>query len=284
VPNYPFRTALGAVFLNFEPSGEAHLTVSSRPSIELPKPWSEAPIAVVVPTYNEADNLPRLARRLFALKLPHLRLIVVDDGSPDGTGDIADQLAAEVNEGRPGRMVVVHRKAKEGIGRAHLAGMAQALARDDQFIVQMDGDLSHQPETIPEMLGAMLATDSGLVIGSRYIASGSLSESWTLYRRLLSRGGSAYVNSILHLRIADTTGGFKLWRADALKSIDLARVRSSGFSFQIEMNYRAQQAGAKILEIPIHFDERFAGKSKITLGIQLEGLWVPFALRASRKR
>jgi dolichol-phosphate mannosyltransferase len=265
-------------------SGSSTLQFSSRTSIELPKPWSEVPIAVVVPTYNEAENLPRLAQRLFALKLPNIRLIVVDDSSPDGTGEIADQLAAEFNQAHPNRVVVLHRAVKNGIGRAHMAGMAEALARDDQFIVQMDGDLSHQPETIPEMLGAMLATDSGLVIGSRYIASGSLSETWDLYRRLLSRGGSKYVNSILHLRIADTTGGFKLWRADALKSIDLACVRSSGFSFQIEMNYRACSAGIKILEIPIHFDERFAGKSKITLGIQLEGLWVPFALRMAGKR
>jgi dolichol-phosphate mannosyltransferase len=268
--------------VNPEPSGSSTSSFS-RTSIELPKPWSEVPIAVVVPTYNEAENLPRLAQRLFALKLANLRLIVVDDSSPDGTGEIADQLAAEFNQAYPNRMVVLHRAVKDGIGRAHLAGMAQALALDDQFIVQMDGDLSHQPEAIPEMLGAMLATDSGLVIGSRYIASGSLSENWALHRRLLSRGGSTYVNSILHLRIADTTGGFKLWRAGALKSIDLACVRSSGFSFQIEMNYRAHSAGVKILEIPIHFDERFAGKSKITLGIQLEGLWVPFALRLARK-
>jgi dolichol-phosphate mannosyltransferase len=270
--------------VNPEPSGSSTPRFSPATSIELPRPWSEMPVAVVVPTYNEAENLPRLAQRLFALKLPNLRLIVVDDNSPDGTGEIADQLAAEFNQTQPGRMIVLHRAVKDGIGRAHLAGMAEALARDDRFIVQMDGDLSHQPETIPQMLGAMLATDAGLVIGSRYIASGSLSESWGLHRRLLSRGGSTYVNAILHLRIADTTGGFKLWRADALKSIDLACVRSSGFSFQIEMNYQAHSAGVKILEIPIHFDERFTGKSKITLGIQLEGLWVPFALRMARKR
>ena len=274
---------MGALFVNPEPSDGADLR-SPRPSIELPKPWSEVPIAVVVPTYNEAENLPHLARRLFALGLPNLRLIVVDDSSPDGTGEIAEQLAAEFSEARPDRMIVVHRAVKDGIGRAHLAGMAEALARDDQFIVQMDGDLSHQPETIPEMVGTMLATDAGLVIGSRYTASGSLSESWGLYRRLLSRGGSMYVNAILHLRIADTTGGFKLWRAGTLKSIDLACVRSSGFSFQIEMNYQAHRAGVKILEIPIHFDERFAGKSKITLRIQLEGLWVSFILRVSSKR
>jgi dolichol-phosphate mannosyltransferase len=236
----------------------------------------------VVPTYNEVDNLPRLAQRIFALKLPNLRLIVVDDNSPDGTGELADRLAAEANDLRPDRMLVLHRTAKEGIGRAYVAGMTEALAHDDQFIVQMDADLSHAPEVIPEMLGTMLATDSGLVLGSRYVASGSLSEKWGPHRRLLSRGGSLYVNSILHLRIADTTGGFKLWRADALKSIDLSRIRSAGFSFQIEMNFRAKQAGVKIVEIPIHFDERFSGRSKMTLAVQLEGLWVPFALRMYR--
>lgn len=255
----------------------------STPAIELPKPWSDAPVVVVVPTYNEAGNLPDLVRRVFALKLTNLRLIVVDDNSPDGTGRIADELAAEINEHRPDAMSVIHRQGKEGIGRAYLTGMAGALAGDAQFVVQMDADLSHQPESIPAMLGAMLATDAGLVIGSRYIASGSLSEDWGLYRRMLSRGGSLYVNSILHMRIADTTGGFKVWRADALKSIDLAHVRNMGFAFQIEMNYRAQQAGVKVVEVPIHFDDRYTGSSKITLRIQLEGLWVPFSLRFGKR-
>ena len=256
---------------------------AGRPSVELPAPWSAHPIAVVVPTYNEAENLPVLVQRIFALGLPNLRLIVVDDNSPDGTGDIAERLAAGANNLRPDRMVVLHREVKDGIGRAYLEGMARALADDAQFVVQMDADLSHAPEVIPEMLGTMLATDAGLVIGSRYIASGSLSADWGLHRRLLSRGGSLYVNSILHLRIADTTGGFKMWRADALKSIDLSHVRSTGFSFQIEMNYRAKMAGVKIVEIPIHFHERFRGRSKITLAVQVEGLWVPFALRFSRR-
>lgn len=255
----------------------------STPATALPEPWSGAPVTVVVPTYNEAGNLPDLIRRIFALKLTNLRLLVVDDNSPDGTGRIAEELAAGLNEQHPETMSVIHRQRKEGIGRAYLTGMAEALARDAQFVVQMDADLSHQPEAIPAMLGAMLATDAGLVIGSRYISGGSLSEDWTLYRRLLSRGGSLYVNSILHTRIADTTGGFKVWRADALKSIDLAHVRNRGFAFQIEMNYRAQQAGVKIVEVPIHFDDRYTGSSKITLRIQLEGLWVPFSLRFGNK-
>jgi dolichol-phosphate mannosyltransferase len=254
-------------------------TEEAPPFVELPSPWSQVPVAVVVPTYNEAENLPKLARRIFSLKLSHLRLIVVDDNSPDGTGRIADELAAEYNAARADSMVVLHRQEKAGIGRAYLVGMKEAIARDDQFIVQMDADLSHQPESIPGMLGTALATDAGLVIGSRYIASGSLTQNWGLYRRLLSRGGSLYVNAITHMRIADTTGGFKVWRADALKSIDLAHVRSMGFSFQIEMNYRALEAGVKVVEVPIHFSDRYSGSSKITLGIQAEGLWVPFALK-----
>jgi dolichol-phosphate mannosyltransferase len=256
----------------------------AQQSVELPKPWSDSPVSVVVPTYNEVGNLPHLAERIFALALPNLRLIVVDDNSPDGTGDLADRLAIDTNRERPGRMVVVHRDAKDGIGRAHLAGMAVALARGDDFVVQMDADLSHPPEYIPEMLGTMLSTNAGLIIGSRYTASGSLSANWGLHRRMLSRGGSFYVNSILHLRIADTTGGFKLWHSNTLRSIGLENVRSSGFSFQIEMNHRAKEAGARIVEVPIHFDERLSGKSKITFAVQIEGLWVPLALRISKKR
>jgi dolichol-phosphate mannosyltransferase len=262
---------------------EAAAAAPGWAAVNLPAPWCDVPVAVVVPTYNEVDNLPLLAARVFALPLRRLRLIVVDDNSPDGTGRVADQLAEAANAERPDRMVVIHRTTKDGIGRAHLAGMVEAMARDDEYVVQMDADLSHPPEFIPQMLGSALSTDAGLVIGSRYVASGSLSRNWVLHRRLLSRGASAYVNAILRMRIADTTGGFKLWRVDALKSIELNEVRSTGFAFQIEMNYRAKQAGVRTLEVPIHFDERHSGKSKISLAIQLEGLWVPLALRWSRR-
>jgi len=254
-------------------------TTSAGKAVELPEQWSSVPIAVVVPTYNEAGNVPALAERIFALNLPNLRLIIVDDNSPDGTGDVAERIAAETNAARPAGMMVVHRKVKEGIGRAHIAGMKAALEQGDGYVVQMDGDLSHPPEFIPEFLGTMLSTRADLILGSRYIPGGSLSEKWGLHRRMLSRGGTIYVNAILHTRISDTTGGFKLWRAEALKSIDLDAIQSSGFSFQIEMNYRAQRKGLKIVEVPIHFDERFSGSSKINLAIQLEGLRVPFALR-----
>jgi dolichol-phosphate mannosyltransferase len=246
----------------------------------LPSPWAESRIAVVVPTYNEAANLPILAERVLGLPLPHLRLVIADDDSPDGTGAIADDLATDAGDDR---MVVLHRKAKEGIGRAHIAGMVESMARGADFVVQMDGDLSHQPETIPEMLGTMLSTDAGLVIGSRYVIGGSLSDQWGLHRRLLSRGGSAYVNAIMRLGIRDTTGGFKLWRREVLESIDLDHIRSDGFSFQIEMNHRCKQLGHKIVEIPIHFEERYAGSSKISLRIQLEALKLPWQLMFDRK-
>jgi dolichol-phosphate mannosyltransferase len=246
----------------------------------LPSPWAESRIAVVVPTYNEVANLPILAERVLGLPLPNLRLVIADDNSPDGTGALADELASDASGDR---MVVLHRKAKEGIGRAHMAGMVESMARGADFVVQMDGDLSHQPETIPEMLGTMLSTDAGLVIGSRYVIGGSLSDQWGLHRRLLSRGGSAYVNAIMRLGIRDTTGGFKLWRREVLEAIDLDHVRSDGFSFQIEMNHRCKQLGHKIVEIPIHFEERYAGSSKISLRIQLEALKLPWQLMFDKK-
>jgi dolichol-phosphate mannosyltransferase len=246
----------------------------------LPSPWAESRIAVVVPTYNEAANLPILAERVLGLPLPNLRLVIADDNSPDGTGALADELATGAGDDR---MVVLHRTAKEGIGRAHIAGMVESMARGADFIVQMDGDLSHQPETIPEMLGTMLSTDAGLVIGSRYVIGGSLSDQWGLHRRLLSRGGSAYVNAIMRLGIRDTTGGFKLWRRDVLEAIDLDHIRSDGFSFQIEMNHRCKLLGHKIVEIPIHFEERYAGSSKISLRIQLEALKLPWQLMFDKK-
>ncbi len=247
----------------------------------LPGEWAESRIAVVVPTYNEAENLPLLAERVLGLPLPNLRLIVVDDDSPDGTGRIADTLARTANEQRPERVTVLHRKVKDGLGRAHLAGMRASIAGGAQYVVQMDADLSHQPETIPELLGTALATDAGLVIGSRYVIGGSMSDQWGTHRKLLSRGGSTYVNLVLGLEIRDATGGFKLWRRDVLDSIGLDGVLSDGFSFQIEMNYRCKRLGYKIVEIPIHFAERYSGTSKINLGIQLEALTLPWRLRSS---
>jgi dolichol-phosphate mannosyltransferase len=251
------------------------LTTLPQVAKRLPDEWAETRIAVVVPTYNEATNLPILAERLLGLPLPNLRLVVVDDNSPDGTGQVADDLAAAV----PGRMAVLHRPGKAGLGRAYVAGMLESIAGGAEYVVQMDGDLSHQPETVPELLGTALATDAGLVIGSRYVIGGSLSSQWGLHRRILSRGGSTYVNLVLGLGIRDATGGFKLWRTDVLEAIGLDGVLSDGFSFQIEMNYRCERLGQKIVEIPIHFEERYSGSSKISLRIQFEALKVPWQLK-----
>jgi dolichol-phosphate mannosyltransferase len=245
----------------------------------LPPEWAEARVAVVVPTYNEVHNLPVLADRLLGLPLPNLRLIVVDDDSPDGTGRVADEIAT----GQPTRMTVLHREVKDGLGRAHIAGMRAAIAGGARYVVQMDGDLSHQPEAIPDLLGTALATDAGLVIGSRYVVGGSVADEWSTYRRWLSKGASAYVNLVLRLRIRDATGGFKLWRADVLESIGLDDVRSDGFSFQIEMNHRCLGLGYRTVEIPIHFAERHSGRSKISLAIQLEALALPWRLKLSPK-
>ncbi|WP_245642158.1 polyprenol monophosphomannose synthase [Nonomuraea candida] len=255
----------------------------AAPAWALPSPWREARVAVVVPTYNEAGNLGELAARVLALDLPNLRLVIVDDDSPDGTGALADDLAKRANEERAERMLVLHRQVKEGIGRAHLAGMRAALARGDEYIVQMDGDLSHRPEYIPHLLGTILATEAGVVIGSRYVVGGSLSTQWGRHRRLLSRFAGLYVNTILHLSVRDPTGGFKIWHRDVLESIDLDAIRSDGYSFQVEMNYRCKRLGRAIVEMPIHFEERNAGSSKISFAVQLESMLTPFALRFSRR-
>ncbi|MFC4118139.1 polyprenol monophosphomannose synthase [Nonomuraea zeae] len=249
----------------------------------LPSPWRETRVAVVVPTYNEAGNLGELAERIFALDLPNLRLIIADDDSPDGTGALADDLAKHANEERDERMVVLHRTVKEGIGRAHIAGMRAALERGDDYVVQMDGDLSHRPEYIPHLLGTILATQAGVVIGSRYVVGGSLSTQWGRHRRLLSRFAGLYVNTILNLGIRDPTGGFKIWHRDALEGIDLTAIRSDGYSFQVEMNHRCKQLGRSIVEMPIHFEERNAGSSKISLAVQFESMLTPFALRFRRR-
>lgn len=254
-------------------------------AVELPQEWSSQRLAVVIPTYNEADTLPVLVKRLFALPLSELMVIVADDNSPDGTGKIADDLAAAENsqDGNE-RMVVLHRPGKAGIGRAHAAGMVTALERGVDYVVQMDSDLSHPPEAIPGMLGTLLSTDAGVVIGSRYVNGGSLSNDWGRNRRFLSSFANFYVNTILGLRIRDATAGFKLWRAAVLSEIDLNGLRSDGYSFQVEMNYLCVQLGHHAVEVPIHFEERLAGASKLGFAAKFESMKMPFALRRQHHR
>ncbi|UXM91620.1 polyprenol monophosphomannose synthase [Paenarthrobacter sp. JL.01a] len=232
-------------------------------------------ITVVVPTYNERENLPVLVAQLQALAMPQLHVLVVDDNSPDGTGTVADQLAADSQ----GAVSVLHRKEKNGLGRAYVAGMTQALEVDADIIIQMDADLSHPVSTIPVMLDRISTSDAALVIGSRYVHGGSTAAEWPWHRKALSAWANFYVSVILGLKVKDATAGYKAWTASALRQIDVASIHSDGYSFQVEMNYRAARHGLTIVEVPIHFEERVEGASKMNLREQLESALTPWKLR-----
>ncbi|MER8103507.1 polyprenol monophosphomannose synthase [Kitasatospora sp. NPDC094016] len=236
-------------------------------------------VVVVVPTYNERENLPVLAGLLADLPVPGLHLLVVDDNSPDGTGEIADKLAAESG----GTVGVLHRTEKDGLGRAYLAGMARALDEDADVVVQMDADLSHPASAIPAMVEALLADDTAVVLGSRYVPGGSTAAEWPWHRKALSAWANLYVNTILGLGVRDATAGFKAWRSSTLRAIDLPTVQSSGYSFQVEMNYRVVQRGLTIREVPIRFEERIEGASKMSIGVQVESALAPWKLRLNRQ-
>lgn len=247
--------------------------------VNIPEPWRSAALTVVLPTYNEAANLSVIVATLFELPLTGLRILVADDNSPDGTGVIADKLAARYGKDR---LEVVHRPCKEGLGRAYVHGMTCAVQNGAEFVVQMDSDLSHDPIYLPQMLGTLLSTDADVIIGSRYVVGASVAREWSWYRRVLSGWANTYVRALLRLGIRDVTAGFKLWRTSALSGIDIASIRSNGYSFQVEMNYKAVRQGLKIVELPIHFAERFEGESKMSLKIQLESALMPFKLRYRR--
>jgi dolichol-phosphate mannosyltransferase len=248
--------------------------------VEIPDPWRSAKVTVVLPTYEEAANLPVITELLFALPLPGLRVMVVDDNSPDGTGDIAEELAAQHGQER---MVVVHRKGKEGLGRAYIDGMTRAIAGGADFVVQMDSDLSHRPEYLPGMIGTLYSTGADVVIGSRYVACASVGVEWPWHRKALSAFANFYVRQMLGLNVQDVTAGFKLWRVSALQVIELSQIRSTGYSFQVEMNYRAIKRNLKIVEVPIHFSDRLAGESKMNFMVQLESMLMPFELRRNTR-
>jgi dolichol-phosphate mannosyltransferase len=245
-------------------------------AVELPEPWRSAAVTVVLPTYNEAANLPVIAAELLGLPLNNLRILVADDNSPDGTGGIADELAERYGQDR---MTVVHRPGKQGLGRAYVDGMTRAVAAGAEFVVQMDSDLSHAPKYLPQMLGTLLSADADVVIGSRYVAGASLAAEWSWRRRALSGFANAYVRALLHLGIRDVTAGFKIWRNSALQTIGVESIRSNGYSFQVEMNYRSVRHGLKIVELPIHFADRREGDSKMNVWVQLESALMPFLLR-----
>jgi len=236
---------------------------------------------LILPTYNEADNLEALVRaalpRLAAATEPDgHRVLIVDDSSPDGTGAIADRLATELEA-----VEVLHRSAKDGLGRAYLAGFRRALGAGAELVLEMDSDFSHDPADIPRLLEA--TRDADLVLGSRYVEGGGI-VNWGLGRRLLSRGGSLYARMVLGVAVRDLTGGFKCFRRETLAALDLATVHAGGYGFQVELTYGALIAGFRVREIPIVFHERRAGASKMTGPIALEAVWKIPALRLRRAR
>ena len=224
---------------------------------------------VIVPTYNERDNLPPLVAKLLSLPVK-IDLLVVDDNSPDGTGQIADELASKHPQ-----VKVLHRSEKNGLGRAYCAGFAWALERDYEFIMEMDGDFSHNPDDIAKFLEA--AKDADLVIGSRY-CNGIRVINWPLHRLILSMGAGLYVRIITGMPFSDPTGGFKCFRRHALKSIDLDAVRSNGYSFQIELTHKLWRQGMQVVEVPIIFTDRFQGTSKISRKIVYEAVFMVWRL------
>lgn len=244
-------------------------------------------VFVVTPTYNEKENLPILVEKIFSLRIPDLRMIVVDDNSPDGTGRIADEL------GKKYPITVIHRSEKSGLGTAYVIAFKEILAviasqtkqsynnADDNFIIQLDADLSHDPQMIPEILRKAQNDQCDIVLGSRYIQGGG-TVNWDFFRKLVSRFGNFYARLVLNLPYRDLTGGYKCFRAEILKNIDLDHLSSVGYNFQIETTYRAHKKGFKIAEIPITFTERKTGESKFNLGIMLEAFWRVLLLRSIR--
>jgi dolichol-phosphate mannosyltransferase len=221
-------------------------------------------LTVVIPTYNEAENLPKLVSALFALPLPDLGILVVDDNSPDGTGALAETLGIQ----HPGRISVLHRPAKLGLGMAYIDGFRAALHAGAQTIVQMDADFSHPPELIPKMLDALSACD--VALGSRYVPGGAVDERWPAWRKALSSFGNTYARLILGLPMQDATGGYRMWRASTLEGMPLERVRSNGYAFQVEMAYIASRMRYTFREVPFYFADRRWGHSKMSFRIQRE--------------
>jgi dolichol-phosphate mannosyltransferase len=228
---------------------------------------------VVLPTYNEAANLASMVEALWALPVPGLRVLVVDDASPDGTGRIADELAAN----GPGCLDVIHRRAKDGLGTAYREGFRWALETGASSIVQMDCDFSHSPNYVPQFIGQLEYYD--VVVGSRYVASGRLDERWERGRVWLSAWANFYARAILGISVRDATAGFKAWRRETLLGLGLDRINSNGYIFQVEMAYMTQRLGYRALEVPIYFEDRRIGRSKMTMPIKFEAAWRVWEVR-----
>jgi dolichol-phosphate mannosyltransferase len=233
-------------------------------------------LVVCLPTYNERENLEAMVSALAEVLPDDGRILVIDDNSPDRTGEIADRLAAERED-----VDVLHRQRKEGLGPAYLDGFRHALALGADLVAEMDCDFSHDPNDVPRLVAA--AEDADLVLGSRYVAGGG-TRNWGLVRRLISRGGSLYAQILLGLRIRDLTGGFKIYRRAVLETIDLDAIHSKGYAFQIETTYRALKAGFRVVEVPIVFADREVGGSKMSRSIVLEAIWKVPALRLTKVR
>jgi dolichol-phosphate mannosyltransferase len=224
-------------------------------------------VAIVVPTYNEAETLPLLVEKVISQNIPGLGFVVVDDGSPDGTGDIADRLADEY----PGVFMVVHREGKQGLGTAYMAGFQMALDAGAERIVEMDADLSHPPEVLPGLIARLDAAD--VVVASRYTEGGGVDPDWSWGRRQISYWGNVGIRLILGLKVKDATAGFKGFRRQTLETIGIDRLRLTGFGFQAEVAYRCQKAGMNVVEHPYVFMERTAGKSKMSFAIVVEAFF-----------
>jgi dolichol-phosphate mannosyltransferase len=226
------------------------------------QPW------LILPTFDEAPNIDAIVRAahgvLTAAAPEGFVILVVDDSSPDGTGELADRLSEELPEVR-----VLHRAVREGLGPAYLAGFAHALAADAGYVMEMDADFSHDPSDLARLLDVVRSGSADLALGSRYVQGGAVAD-WTLLRRVVSRGGSLYASIVLGLRVRDLTGGFKCFRREVLEAIDLPTVQSKGYAFQVELTYRAVKAGFRVVEVPIVFRDRRAGQSKMHWGIARE--------------
>ena len=231
-------------------------------------PWGEMKAVVCLPTYNERENLEPM---LLALRDRGVSVLVIDDNSPDGTGELADRLVDELDH-----VQVLHRERKEGLGPAYVAGFKRALADGAELVLEMDADFSHDPADVPRLISWSSTAD--VVLGSRYVDGGSIAN-WGRLRRAVSAGGSSYARRVLGVRVHDLTGGFKCFRREVLEALDLDAIGSRGYAFQIETTYRALRAGFRVIEIPIAFVDRERGGSKMSRGIVLEAAWKVPALR-----